>query len=428
MLRQCGFTVGGRSAFSAPAFLSRHAMSILVRALAAASLVFSGAAFASPPDDSALRQKLVQTISSQGAPQQKLLGELAESGAKVVRDVLVAWSRDGLYIYDAPDGSKVPVLLEEQQDAAGKVRAIRVLDGQFVKDAKGGDIRFADNDLSTADVDMRLRGAIQQTLDSLDLVDPDPQARMSAVVKLGYSQKAQYLPVLQARLGKETDGEVVKAIQEGVALLQLNSPDVQTQLAAIQQLRRLNAMGAADTLKRLADKANGPPEVARAARIAVHGIEDHISVVNLFGTIFRGLSLGSILLVVALGLAITFGLMGIINMAHGEMIAVGAYTCYVVQNLFGSGFGFSIMLPFNFWGTPLSFGLHLPGLNATGWLYESYFLFAIPLSFVMAALAGWFSSAPSFAFFTAARWNRLLATWGVSLVMQQLFPHGLWRQ
>jgi hypothetical protein len=70
--------------------------------------------------------------------------------------------------------------------------------------------------------------------------------------------------------------------------------------------------------------------------------------------------------------------MGIINMAHGEMIAVGAYTCYVVQNLFGSGFGFSITLPFSFGGN-VSFGLHLPGLNATGWVYESYFLFAIAL-------------------------------------------------
>jgi len=80
----------------------------------------------------------------------------------------------GVFIYEAPDGSKVPVLLEEQQDADGKVRAIRILDGQFLKDAKGVDLRFASNDLNTTDVDMRLRSAIQQTLDSLDLVEPGP--------------------------------------------------------------------------------------------------------------------------------------------------------------------------------------------------------------------------------------------------------------
>jgi len=78
---------------------------------------------------------------------------------------------------------RVPVLLEEQQDADGKVRAIRILDGQFLKDAKGVDLRFASNDLNTTDVDMRLRSAIQQTLDSLDLVDPDPVVRLNGVEK-----------------------------------------------------------------------------------------------------------------------------------------------------------------------------------------------------------------------------------------------------
>jgi urea transport system permease protein len=401
--------------------LSRGTASFLILLLVAGSLFWSCLASAAGTNDSAIRQKLVQTILSQGPEQQKLLSSLADSDARIVHDVLVAWSRDGLYMYDAPDGSKVPVLLEEQQDAAGKVRAIRVLDGQFLKDAKGADLRFGDSDLNTADVDMRLRGAIQQTLDSLELVDADPAARLSAVVKLGYSQKPQYIPVLQDRLGKETNAEVIKALKEGVALLQLNSTDPQTQVAAVQQLQSLDSMGAVDTLERLTNKPNCPNQVIKAAANAIHSIDDHISLVNFFGTIFRGLSLGSILLVVALGLAITFGLMGIINMAHGEMIAVGAYTCYVVQNLFGSGFGFSIILPFSFFGKQLGFGLHLPGLNATGKFYESYFLFALPLSFIMAALAGWLLERTVIRFLYRRPLESLLATWGVSLVMQQLF-------
>jgi urea transport system permease protein len=376
---------------------------------------------ASALDDAAIRKELVQTILSEGRAQQKLLSDLLDSGARVVRDVLVAWSRDGVYIYEAPDGSKVPVLLEDQQDAEGKARAIRVLDGQFLKDAKGADLRFAANDMNPADVDMRLRSAIQQTMDALDLVDPDPGARLSAVMKLGYSEKPQYISVLQARLGKETDGEVRKALEEGIALLQLKSADAQTQLGAVQQLQRLDAMGAADTLKRLTNGAGCPPQVAKAAKLAIGSIETHIAFVNFFGTIFRGLSLGSILLVVALGLAITFGLMGIINMAHGEMIAVGAYTCYVVQNIFSTGFGFSIILPFNFLGKPIGFGLHLPGLNATGKFYESYFLFAVPLSFIMAALAGWALERTVIRFLYRRPLESLLATWGVSLVMQQCF-------
>src|SRR5258708_13114981 len=78
-------------------------------------------------------------------------------------------------------------------------------------------------------------------------------------------------------------------------------------------------------------------EVKQAATKAIQAIRSYLSVVNFFGTIFRGFSLGSILLVSALGLAITFGLMGVINMAHVEMIAVGAYTTYVAENVFRVG-------------------------------------------------------------------------------------------
>jgi urea transport system permease protein len=108
-------------------------------------------------------------------------------------------------------------------------------------------------------------------------------------------------------------------------------------------------------------------------------------------------------------------------MAHGEMIAVGAYTCYVVQNVFGTGFGFSIVLPFSFFGKQLGFGLHLPGMNATGAFYESYFLFALPLSFLMAALAGWLIERTVIRFLYRRPLESLLATWGVSLAMQQCF-------
>ncbi len=390
-------------------------------------LVFACLLFVAPlrlcaaPDDAAVRQKLAGVILSEGPEQQKLLTELADSGSKIVRDVLVAWTRDGVYVYEAPDKSKTPILLEEQQDASGKSRGIRIADGQPLKDAQGAELRFTSTDLTPADTDMTLRSAIQQTLNALALSDPDVDARRSAVLKLGNSQKKDSFTLLQARLGRETDASVLKAIHEAMALLQLADPDPKVQSAAVDQLARLSAIGSLDSLKRLATKADCPPEVARSAAKAIKSIEDHIWWVNFFGTIFHGLSLGSILLVVALGLAITFGLMGIINMAHGEMIAVGAYTCYVVQNLFGAGFGFSITLPFSFGSKPISFGLHLPGLNATGWTYESYFLFALPLSFIMAALAGLLIERTVIRFLYRRPLESLLATWGVSLVMQQCF-------
>jgi len=374
-----------------------------------------------PPED-ATRQKLVQTILSEGQAQQKLLNELADSGVKVVRDVLTAWQRDGVYLYDDPaGGTKVPILLEDQQDADGKARGIRIIDGQFVKDAAGKELRFASSDLNTAETDMRLRSVIQQSVDTLALASANPEERNSAVLKLGNSQKPRYIPILQNRLTKETNVEVRRSIDEAIALLQLADTDPKVQIAAVQHLAQLKAIGSVDNIKKLMTKPGANGDVVKACQSATNVIENHISFVNFIGTIFHGLSLGSILLVVALGLAITFGLMGIINMAHGEMIAVGAYTCYVVQNIFGTGFGFTITLPFSFGGKMIHFGLHLPGLNATGWTYESYFLVAIPLSFLMAALAGLLIERTVIRFLYRRPLESLLATWGISLVMQQLF-------
>ncbi len=373
-------------------------------------------------DDAAVRPKLARVIVGETAEQQKILAELPDSGSRLVREVLTAWTRDEVYLYKSADGTNVPVMLEGQQDGAGKARALRVDDGQVLKDSQGKELRFGSSDLTTADTDMRLRSAIQQTLDALALADPNPDARRSAMAKLGNSQKLKNVPILQARLARETDKATQRTAKEAIAMLQLGDADPVVQIAAVTQLAELKSIGSVDALNKLAaaSKASSPA-VFHAADQAASIIQGHISLVNFLGTIFRGLSLGSILLVVALGLAITFGLMGVINMAHGEMIAVGAYTCYFVQNIFGTGFAFSVNLPFHLFGHQLGFGLHLPGMNATGMLYESYFLFALPLSFLMAALAGLLLERTVIRFLYRRPLESLLATWGVSLVMQQLF-------
>jgi urea transport system permease protein len=397
------------------------APTLLVWLMAGGIFVGCLSARADATPDAAIRQKLVETILGEGQAQQKLLNELAESGAKIVHDVLTAWTHDGVYLYDGPDASKIPVLLDDQLDGEGKARAIRIIDGQFLKDANGKELRFASADLNNAETDMRLRSSIQQSMDTLALSAANPEERNSAVLKLGNSQKPRYIPILQARLAKETNVAVRRSLDEAIALLQLADSDPKVEIAAVQHLAQLKSIGSLANIQSLMNKPGRPGDVVKACHSAVRVIENHISFVNFTGTIFHGLSLGSILLVVALGLAITFGLMGIINMAHGEMIAVGAYTCYVVQNIFGSGFGFSIALPFSFGGKMIHFGLHLPGLNSTGLWYESYFLFAIPLSFIMAALAGLAIERTVIRFLYRRPLESLLATWGISLVMQQLF-------
>jgi len=385
--------------------------------------LLSGAFFigtAAAQDDAAVRDKLCRALAADGAEQRQLVAELADTGSRLASDILNAWTHDSVYWYET-NGTKSPVLLEDQTDANGKARAIRIADGKILTDAAGKELRFTTSDLNSVDTDSALRSVIQQTIDTLALSDPVPDNRANAIQKLGNSQKPKYIPVLQNRLGKEADASVRRTISEAIAMLQLGSPDAQTQIAAAGQLAALKSIGSLETLQKLSASKSAPPEVVQAAKSAANTIGSHINTVNIFGTLFRGLSGGSILLIVALGLAITFGLMGIINMAHGEMIAIGAYTCYVMQNLFGSGFAFSVNLPFHFFGHPLGFGLSLPGLNASGWFYESYFLFALPLSFLTAALAGLILERTVIRFLYRRPLESLLATWGVSLVMQQLF-------
>ena len=289
-----------------------------------------------------VRQQLVQAILGTGADQQTILTHCPTTGSKTASDVLSAWTRGGsLSLCRARRFQDSRHCLEDQQDADGKARAIRIIDGQFVKDASGKELRFADGDLNTADTDMRLRSSIQQTLDTLALSDPDPDARYSAVTKLGNSHKESYIPILQRRLAMEKNGEVKKAIDEAIATLQLErheSGRADRRRPASWPLSIHRQPGQPERISRAGRNDN--PQLQAEIQRAVASINGHIGWVNFYGTIFHGLSLGSILLVVALGLAITFGLMGVINMAHGEMIAVGAYTTYVIQNLFGSGFDF----------------------------------------------------------------------------------------
>jgi len=387
-----------------------------------AGIFCAGALAAAVPDsaETQIRKNLATAILGSGEEQQKMLTDLADSGSKIVRDVLIAWPRDQVIIYESGEG-KLPAMLEDEVDTDGKARAIRIDNGEFIKDEKGQILHLSPTDVTPVETDARLRGTIQQAMDILSLSAPDPDARRSAVLKLGNSGKEKNLALLKIRQGKERDPSVIKSLKEATALLELGNTDPGIQISAINQLAELNSIGSLDNLKRLAADPKTNASVAQAVRGAVNSIGRHITAVNFFGTIFRGLSLGSILLIVALGLAITFGLMGIINMAHGEMIAVGAYTCYVIQNIFGTGFGFSIVLPFHFGSKLISFGLRLPGLNATGWLYESYFLFAVPLSFLMAALAGLAIERTVIRFLYRRPLESLLATWGISLIMQQLF-------
>jgi len=387
----------------------------LVLALVLSPLPGAGRAWAAAPKESA-RATVVRAILTDDDTQKRaIINSLAGKGDDALVELFSAWRQDSLFIYTAPDGTKIPVELTGATDAANTQVALRVDTGEPLKDASGHPLRLDASQLTAVEHDSRLRLAMKNVVDLIDLGSPVLAKRLRAIQTIGFAQKADKLPVLESRLEEETDDEAKTALREAIALIQLADPADSVKIKALAALRDLHESGSFDVIKRAKEKAAaaGNASVAKAADAALRAIEQHRQFVNLFGTLFRGFSAGSILLVVALGLAITFGLMGVINMAHGEMITVGAYATYITQNVFGAGMDFT--LPF------IGVAVHLPGLHLTGWAYQMYFLVSIPIGFVCAALVGIGLERSVIRFLYRRPLESLLATWGVSLILQQLF-------
>ena len=235
------------------------------------------------------------------------------------------------------------VMLSGDADADGSFATVRVSDGAAHVAADGSPVRINPKEIDFADTSSGLRRAMKEVSDLVALADPDLAKRVRAIQDSAIGQKQEKLPALQQLKKTEKHPDALRALDEAIAIIQLRSSVPAERIAACKLLGEIHSLAAFDTIKTIhaeAEKA-GDKATVLAARTAIMSIEGHISRINAVGTAFRGLSLGSVLLVVAIGLAITFGLMGIINMAHGEFIAVGAYTTYVIQNIFAGGLNLS---------------------------------------------------------------------------------------
>jgi len=370
---------------------------------------------ADAPKESA-RSVIVRAIlTPDDAEKRKLISSLAGQGDEAIRDLFTAWRQDNLFIYTAENGAKIPIELTQAKNAEGASAAVRVDDGEPLRSKNGEPLYLKPNQVTAVEHDSRLRLAMKNVVDLLDLGSPVLAKRLRAIQTLGSAQKADKIPVLEERLKVESDDKAKLSLREAIAAIHLVDSKDDVKIAALNELRSLHDSASYDLIANAKKKAlaAGKPDVAKAADGALYAIEQHKSVVNFFGTLFRGLSAGSILLVVALGLAITFGLMGVINMAHGEMITVGAYATYITQNVFREGMNFT--LPF------VKIGVHLPGLHLTGWASQLYFIVAIPVGFFSAALVGILLERSVIRFLYRRPLESLLATWGVSLILQQLF-------
>jgi urea transport system permease protein len=243
----------------------------------------------------------------------------------------------------------------------------------------------------------RLRRTLTTAMAALKLTSPNRDVRLTAAKELQNSADDEALPAVTAAVAKETDTEVRGLLVLTQASIQLASRDPATRLAAIRALADSDTGATRTLLLGVLEKKSGAfvetdEEVRAEAQRSLRAVESRLTKGDIAARIFSGISLGTILLLAALGLAITYGLMGVINMAHGELIMIGAYATYVVQNLFRQ---------------------HVPGA------FDYYLLFALPASFAVSGLVGVLLERTVIRHLYGRPLETLLATWGLSLVLIQ---------
>jgi len=346
-----------------------------------------------------VREKLAEAVISAEEKQIQILEDLIETGDPFISKVLTAWRRGELFLIEH-EGSTIPALLENA-DSKEPVKVFILESGEVLKDKSGKELTVIPSRQKTAETTRTLRTQFKKTIDLLGISDPDPKLREKAAFKLGSRADPEYFAALMDRAAIEKKPRVLKKLKEGMAISQLSSGDEKQKVEAAAKLGELRSIGALDRLKKivseqekLAENEKNNDLISEATR-AIKTIEDYKGWVDRGETVFRGINYGAVLLIVSLGLAITFGLMGVINMAHGEMIAIGGYSAYVMQK----------------WMT----GLY--GDEALQW----YFLLAIPFAFLTAATAGLLLERSVIRFLYRRPLESLLATWAVSMILQQCF-------
>ncbi|MBS1181886.1 MAG: livH 3 [Proteobacteria bacterium] len=239
-------------------------------------------------------------------------------------------------------------------------------------------------------VNNRIRRAIASAVGALTLMSPDPSVRRAAAEAVMKSADVAAIPVLDQAIAAETVADIRSAMlaARATALLASDAPEADkvASIAAIADL------GSRDALGFLSGYTSAEGAVGAAARKAAAVIESRLMLWDVGQNLWYGLSLGSVLLLAAIGLAITFGVMGVINMAHGEMVMIGAYATFTAQEAIRSS-----------WPE----------------LFDYSLLIALPVAFLTAALAGILIERLVIRWLYGRPLETLLATWGVSLMLQQ---------
>ena len=298
------------------------------------------------------------------------------------------------------DAEAIPILralLEGKLSVAGGKQVV-IDEGGGLTDPLTRRPVIAVGDLEKVSINNRVRRALERALAALGLFAPSAAERLSAARALQDSADEEVRGAIERALVQEKNPQVKELLSSIQAGLMLTSPDREKRLAAIAVLSHApSTRNKRLLLQRLGDRPEQPgvetdPIVREALLRGIANIDASLHLAEVVGWVFGGLSLGSILLLAALGLAITFGLMGVINMAHGELLMIGAYATYVVQTLFRT---------------------HIPGA------FDWYLAAAAPVAFFAAGLVGLVLEMTVVRALYGRPLETLLATWGVSLLLIQ---------
>ena len=282
--------------------------------------------------------------------------------------------------------------------ADGGRRAVILADGRIEDAATGERLGAAPPNLETIVVNNRIRGEIGAAMAALKLGSPDRATRLAAARELQGTDNENARPIIEAAAARESDAEIRGILELAAASLALRSSDPAQRIKAAQRLAASTDPQVRQMLATMVarQKDGSYPEaddsVRAVAQASLNAINERLQRTEMALALFSGVSLGSILLLAALGLAITYGLMGIINMAHGEFLMIGAYAAFVVQGLFRS---------------------HFPGA------FDWYVVAALPVAFVVTATIGMALERSVLRFLYGRPLETLLTTWGISLLLIQ---------
>ncbi|ANW26671.1 urea ABC transporter permease subunit UrtB [Vibrio coralliilyticus] len=321
----------------------------------------------------------ILTGKSTAKKQQAIYWLVRTQPANVTHPILSAWLNGQLYHLKAPGEPRYQALYITSSPAAGS-EAMNVWSNEtYVIENK--------RQFKKVRVNNKLRGILRFEIASLDLNHPEPSVRASAVNALMAKMNQDTVALLKLQLKAENDESVIAALHLALAVDSALNADTKARIAAIEILADYQQPIVLKTLNKVLSREKDLVVIAAAQR----ALDDYQQSQRFYSgveTLFFGLSLGSVLVLAGIGLAITFGVMGVINMAHGELIMLGAYTTYVMQQLLPQQTGLALIL-------------------------------SIPMAFLVSGLVGIAIERSVIRHLYGRPLETLLATFGISLILQQ---------